>query len=325
MSLKTDDLAELLDQMPVKRLRAEHILGELLEAGLCKREDLVVAPGRSSAYFFERDVSGVEEILNPLAGNSWFRANIPRDGFYDMLPERLFHRPIGRLKNSDEWSDIREEEVKQETDARLFFSPFDSTVNHQLIQIAQFEKNALAGDDKRFSREFLQIFWPEVSGLGLTEEQKVSLFHLTVIAHQVAGNLRRMQECFNKMMADPVELYFEDIQFEEPVRNEFAAMGEMVLGVDALLIRETFVKRKRLRIQVGPLSYEQMSKYFPGCSGEHLLHFLCGLLVPVEMDWIIDLVPEVGGSKGEGSENTVVSFTMDEAEQNPVLGFTTVL
>ena len=325
MGLQTGDLVELLDQMPVKRLRAEHILGELIEAGLCKREDLVVAPGRSSAYFFERDVSRIDEILNPYSGNSWFKANIPRDGFYDTLPERLFHRPIGRLKNSDEWSDIREEEVKQETEARLFFSPFDSLLNHQAIQIAQFEKNALAGDDRRFLKEFLQIFWPEAIALELTEEQKVSLFHLTVIAHKVAGNLLHMQECFNQIIADRVALYYEHTRYEEPIQNEFPAMGEMVMGVDALLVEETFVKWKRLRIQVGPLSYEQMSKYFPGSKGERLIHFLCGMLVPVEMDWVIDLVPKVETSEEGGTGDTLVSFTMDEADQYPVLGFTTVL
>ncbi|MCE7059243.1 hypothetical protein [Dyadobacter sp. CY343] len=325
MGLQTGDLAELLDQMPVKRLRAEHILGELIEAGLCKREDLVVAPGRSSAYFFERDVSRIDEILNPYSGNLWFKANIPRDGFYDTLPERLFHRPIGRLKNSDEWSDIREEEVKQETEARLFFSPFDSLLNHQLIQIAQFEKNALAGDDTRFQKESLQIFWPEAIALELTEEQKVNLFHLTVIAHQVAGNLLHMQACFNKIMADRVALYYEHTRYEEPIRNEFPAMGEMVMGVDALLVEENFVKWKRLRIQVGPLSYEQMSKYFPGSKGERLIHFLCGMLVPVEMDWVIDLVPKVESSEEGSTGDTSVSFTMDEADQYPVLGFTTVL
>lgn len=325
MGFQTVDLVELLDQMPVKRLRAEHILGELIEAGLCKREDLVVAPGRSAAYFFERDVSRIDEILNPYLGNSWFKANIPRDGFYDTLPERLFHRPIGRLKNSDEWSDIREEEVKQETEARLFFSPFDSLLNHQAIQIAQFEKNALAGDDKRFLKEFLQIFWPEAIALELSEEQKVSLFHLTVIAHQVAGNLLHMQECFNQIMADRVALYYEYNRYEEPIQNEFPAMGEMVMGVDALLVEGTFVKWKRLRIQVGPLSYEQMSKYFPGSKGERLIHFLCGMFVPVEMDWVIDLVPKVESSEEGSTGDTSVSFTMDEADQYPVLGFTTVL
>lgn len=325
MSLKIADLAGLLDQMPVKRLKAENVLLELLEAGLCKKEDLVVLPERSPAYFFERDISTVKEIMNPVAGNLWFRADIPRDGFYDTLPERLFHRPIGRGKNGGEWDEIREEEVKQEAEARLFFAPFDSTVSHQLIQIARFEKDVLAGDDKRFLKEFLQVFWPEASALHLNDGQKIGLYHLTVSCYRVAGNLVQMQECFNRMVVDPVELCFEDIPFEEPVENEFAAIGEMVIGVDAMLAKDTFMKWTRLRIKVGPLTYEQMNKYFPGCAGERLLHFLCSLLVPVEMDWIIDLVPDVdaGGEKCAGG--TLISFTMDDATQTPVLGFTTVL
>ncbi|MEO6282972.1 MAG: hypothetical protein ABIN80_13705 [Dyadobacter sp.] len=322
MDLTTEDIHTLLDQMPVKRLKAEFVLDELIEAGFCRREDLVVSPGRSSSYFFERDVSGIEEMLNPHSGNSWFKANIPRDGFYDSLPERLFHRPMGRVRNNDEWLDIREEESRQEEDARLFFSPFDNAVSQQLIQIERFEKKALAGNDHRFLREFLKIFWPDSIELELTEKQKVNLLHLTIIAHEVAGNITRMQECFNQMIDDPVKLFYEHRQFETSVLNDFPSMGEAVLGVDAMLTVESFAKWNRLIIQVGPLSYEKMSLYFPGHKCERLLHFLCDVLVPTEIDWMIDLIPSTGS---EQEEETQICFFMDDLGKYPVLGYTTLL
>lgn len=326
MDVTTENITELLAQLPVKRLRAEAILDELLASGFCRPQDVVISPERSSAYFYERDVAEVEEIFDPLSSRSWFKVNIPRDGFYDTLPERLFHRPAGRLKNNDEWGEIRADEAQQETDARLFFLPFDSALNKQRVRIETFEKKALEGRDTSFLKEFLAIFWPDSNELALSEEQQFGLFHLTIIAHKVAGDIAWMQTCFRQMLGDEVRLFYEDLVYGIPVEAEFPSLGEALLGVDSILKTKSFLKWRRLKIQIGPLFYEQMRNYFPQKKGERLLHFLCNLLVPAEIDWDIDFIPKVRKEAEEEISGTPISFTVNNNnDRYAVLGYTTVL
>ena len=326
MDITTEHIKEILAQLPVKRLRAEVILGELFEIGLCRPSDVVVAPESSSSLFYERDVSAIEEIFNPLNGLSFFKLNTPRGGIFDSLPEGLFHRPAPRLKNNDDWAEIRSDEIQQETDARMFFLPFDSALSQQRVRVEQFEKRALEGRDKNFIKEFLSIFWPESGDLELSDEQQFSLFHLTIIAHQVAGNVPWMEKCFSQMLEHKVRLFYEDQIYHVPVEETFGSVGQIVLGVDSILTTSSFKKWRRLKIMIGPLYYEEMRHYFPQKKGEKLLHFLCNLLIPAEIDWDVDLIPRLRTEGGEQAAGTLISFTVNNNnEKYAALGYTTVL
>ncbi|WP_149240859.1 type VI secretion system baseplate subunit TssG [Dyadobacter sp. 32] len=325
MDITTDHIKEILAQLPVKRLRAEAILAELFEAGVYRPGDVVISPESSSSLFYERDVSEIEEIFNPFSGRSWFKLNTPRDGIFDSLPEGLFHKPTPRLKNNEDWAEIRSEETRQEEDARRFFLPFDNALNQQRVRVEQFEKKALEGRDKNFIKEFLLVFWPAWGELELSEEQQFSLFHLTIIAHQVAGNVPWMESCISQMLGYDIRLFYEDQVYRIPVAETFGSLGEIVLGVDAILATNSFPKWRRLKIRIGPLYYEQMRDFFPGRSGEKLLHFLCSLLIPVEVDWDLELIPKVKRDPDEEVENSLISFTVNNNDKYAVLGYTTVL
>ncbi len=325
MDITSEHIKEILAQLPVKRLRAEAILDELFENGFCRPGDVVISPESSSSLFYERDVSEVEEIFNPLNGRSWFKLSTPRDGIFDSLPEGLFHKPTPRLKNSEDWEEIRSEEIQQEEDARLFFLPFDSALNQQRVRVEQFEKKSLEGRDKNFIKEFLSIFWPGSSELQLEENQQFNLFHLTIIAHKVAGDLTWMESCFSQMLGQDIRLFYEDTVYQVPVEEAFESLGQIVLGMDSILAASVFSKWRRLKIVIGPLYYEEMRNYFPEKKSEKLLHFLCGLLIPAETDWDLELIPKITREPEEQLENTLISFTVNNNEKYAVLGYTTVL
>ncbi|MFN8344198.1 MAG: type VI secretion system baseplate subunit TssG [Spirosomataceae bacterium] len=314
--MSPEELKTVLDQLPVKRLRVEAVVDELLTNGFCRKEEIVIYPERSSAYFYERDVSEIEKIYNNINGASWYRVSTPRDGLYDTLPERLFHRPTGRATQGDQWEEIRAEEEQQEEEARQFFLPFDNAVIHQRVRIEQFEKQALAGQDKGFLKEFLAIFWPESAALRLTDHQQSSLFQLTTIAHKAAGNLPWMQDCFEQLLGDSVELSYEFLADQLPVDSPFAALGEAALGVDTVTAVSSLEERSRqLKITVGPLAPIRMKEYVPNGRDRKIAEFVCGLLVPVEMDWRLVLMPE----------KTVAGFQLNPVNEEALLGFTTVL
>lgn len=314
--MSPEELKLALDQLPVKRLRVEAVVAELLTSGFCEKEEIVIYPERSSAYFYERDVSEIESVFNELGGASWFRVSTPRDGLYDALPERLFHRPTGRATSGDQWEEIRAEEEQQEEEARQFFLPFDSAISHQRVRIEQFEKQALAGQDNGFLKEFLAIFWPESTDLQLTEHQQSSLFQMTTIAHRAAGNLAWMQDCFEQLLGDATELTYESIADWLPVETAFASLGEASLGVDTVIaVPSWFDLNRRLKITIGPLSGDRMKEYIPNGRNRKILDFLCGLLVPVELDWRPVLL----------AEKSATGFQLNPVNQGALLGFTTVL
>ncbi|MEZ4905210.1 MAG: type VI secretion system baseplate subunit TssG [Spirosomataceae bacterium] len=311
--MSPEELKIALDLLSVKRLRVEAVVDELIANGFCQKEEIVIYPERSSAYFYERDVSEIESVFNQQSGTSWFKVNTPRDGLYDTLPERLFHQPTGRGTKEEQWQEIRAEEEQQEEEARQFFLPFDNAMLHERVRVEQFEKQALAGQDKGFLKEFLTIFWPENEALQLTDAQQASLFQMTTIAYQAAGNLIWMQDCFEQLLGDTVTLSYENIADWLPVENTFAVLGEAALGVDTLLAMPKVIdENRRLKISIGPLSSAQMKAYIPHAKNQKMIDFLCGLLVPIELDWRLELL----------TEKTQEGFHLNPMS---LLGFTTVL
>lgn len=313
---KTEILQANLEQMAVKRLRVEAVVEELIANGFCRVEEIVVYPEMSSVKFFERDVLSVEPMLNQLGGMDWLKIETPRDGLYDTLPERLFHQPSGRVKNNDVWEEIRAEEERQEAEARQFFLPFDNALYHQRIKIEQFEKQALAGQDEGFLKEFLEIFWPDYTDLKLNAHQKASLFQITTLAYKAAGNLAEMQACYEQMLGQPVSLSYEDFEYELPVATSFRGLGEAGLGVDFVTVSPSLTDdSRRLKVSVGPLSAREMEDYVPNAKNKKLVDFLGDMLVPIEMDWRLELL----------SEEKKAGFQLSTSGAGALLGFTTVL
>lgn len=314
--MSPEELKIALDQLPVRRLRVEAVVDELVTNGFCQKEEIVIYPERSSAYFYERDVLEIESVFNQLSNTSWFKINTPRDGLYDTLPERLFHTPAGRATSGDQWQEIRAEEEQQEEEARRFFLPFDNALFHERVRIEQFEKQALSGQDKGFLKEFLLVFWPESVALQLTDHQQASLFQMTTIAYQVAGNLAWMQDCFEQLLGNDVALLYENSAHICPIETPLMGLGEATLGVDTLIEAPAFAENsRRLKISIGPLNNVQMQTYLPNGKNRKIVDFLCGLLVPIELDWRLELL----------TEKTQDGFRLNLINQELLLGFTTVL
>lgn len=326
--MKPSELTNYLNQLPVKRLRAENIVSELISSGYCKLENIVIRPEHSSAYFFERDVREVEELINPTNGHKWFRISTPHGGLYDNLPERLFHRPVARVSDNQQWEDIKAEETKQEAEARRFFLLFDDIIAKQKVAIEQFESQALDGQHTDFLDSFLSVFWPQTVSFNLTPTQKHNLFQLTIVAHQVAGNIESMEEFMGLILTNNTKIAFKETAYNVPVTNVFPSLGQARLGVDSILVCGHVTKYKKLNIQIGPLSYEEMAPYFPNGSAEKLLHFLCGLLIPVEIDYDIEYLPLLTPKTSTTIPNkpaTLINFTLNPTDGCAVLGYTTTL
>lgn len=318
--LTIEEINNILPNLPTKRLRFEVIAEELFMNGV-EAQKLVIAPQKSSSRFFDRDVTGIEE-LDPFHRGKWWKLNTPNSGFYDYLPERLFNKPVSRARNEAQWEEIKAEETQQEADARQLLWPFDNALSHQKVKAAQFENHTLFGTDKQFLHEILIIFWPQIEALRLSENQKVRFFQLTIMAHKISSNITWMQEAFSFMLEDKVQIELNNSMFDLAVDDEFACLGDSFLGVNTVLVPKRLSKKGKLIFKISQiedetttlkgLSYERMNKYFPHQQGEKLFKTLCDLLVPVEFEVEMQLIrgPESKGFK---------------LGQEAVLGFTTNL
>lgn len=295
--IRVDEIDALLSQTATKRLRFENIINELLDEGLLTKSELVIRPERTSAYNFERDVRDITDRSDDRNETRW-QVGIPRDGFYDTLPERLFHRAKKRTKDEDEWAEIRQQEEKQEQESRHFFLPFDNEFNHQKVKIAQFETRTVAGDDDLLLVELLRVMAPHVAVDALTPAQKLTLFLIIVGAWQTVGNWERTAECFSQFLGVPVGIRYgrqvagtsqpSSADYWQPVK-----LGSGRLGVDFVLPQPPDVDFGGLiRLTIGPLTDAQLTHYLPGGTSLRHVSLLADYLLPAEADWRMNVLTD---------------------------------
>lgn len=318
--IRVDELDALLSQTATKRLRFENIVNELLDEGLLTKTELVIQPERTSVYNFERDVRDITDRSDERNETLW-QVGIPRDGFYDTLPERLFHRAKKRTKDEGEWAEIRHQEEKQEQESRHFFLPFDNEFNHQKAKIARFETRIASGDDDLLLSEMLRVMAPDAGIDALTLNQKLTLFLIIVGAWQTVGNWERTAECFSRFLAVPVSVRYGwqragNVQTTTADNWQPVRLGSGRLGVDFVLTHPPDADYGGLiRLTIGPLTDAQLSHYLPGGTGLRHVKMLADYLLPAEADWRMNvLTDEVSGG-----------FCLSNAGTSGRLGLTTVL
>ncbi|NID12112.1 type VI secretion system baseplate subunit TssG [Fibrivirga algicola] len=294
--LQPTDIELLLNQAPTRRLRFEHIVNELVDVGLLTYDQLVISPERTTAYNFERDVREIRERTNDQHQSYW-QFGIPRDSFYDTLPERLFHKAKKRTKGDDEWAEIRRQEETQEKESRLFFLPFDNQFNRQRAAIARFESQTLAGNDEQLVAELLRLVAPEAETSSLTPMQRATLFLLITQAHSLVGNWPQTALYMSHFLGVPVHIrYGQQAAGQSPKQVDEATpwqpnrLGDGKLGLDWVLPQPAIVDDGGLiQLTIRPLTADQLPGFLPDGPGQRQLQLLAGYLFPVDADWQLDL------------------------------------
>ena len=278
--MDTQKINEFLQTLATRRLTLENMVTELADAGYLGLSEVIINPESSSEYNFERDILSFES--SPLGINF----HTPRAGFYDRLPEQLFHAATDRTKKGDEWADIKERAKEQEQDARAFFLPFDSKLNHLLVQLSKDEKAFFEGRDTAFTTALLKIFiGKRHKALALSHEEELRLLLVIVQAHHIAGSLPLMQQVYSTFLGVEVKMSYED---GGTVNNESKASQsdeKPQLGVNMVLAATKRTKIYRLiNIQIGPIQAEEIIDYLRNQKKDNLLNLLNTFLIPIELD-----------------------------------------
>ncbi len=302
----TTALSEKLTRHPA---RMETLLAELIEAKLLSAESLVVRPRSLFRRGYSPDIVQVKSVAEAELAKYLFpeeqgatdaTAKVPRpsgrknaettvvdvsrEGFYDALPEFLFHAPeaISGYKNLDQRVKESEKVREEEARARKFFLPFEQEFFRQRIRLEQEERKLLSGLANPMQRAIFEKFWTDVKGLD--ESHEAVLFYLLPSAHKIAGNRPLMAACFEAVLQDAVSL--DDTQPIATAVSDDAApqLGEATLGFDFVAGEVAAEDLPDLSVNIGPLDLDALPDYLEGGKKHNLLSILYSYFVPAEMD-----------------------------------------
>ena len=135
--------------------KAEVLAGEIIDSS---HEEIYVSMNRQGNFRrnFDRDVIDILQ-LDDYALYEKFQLQMNREGFYDFLPEELFH--FDQIKKTKEELSFTQKHIvkkQEEENARAFFSPFEDSFSQLLVQLEIIEKN---NADQAFADEFLPAFF----------------------------------------------------------------------------------------------------------------------------------------------------------------------
>lgn len=317
------DLSEILKLVAVD-YRAEAVVRELIEEGVGTLENTLIIPEGGFQRSFAREVKELTQGFDyENEERNFIKVNTRREGVTDMIPAGIIFQPdIDREERTTEVmledAELHDSEYR---DARSFFLPFDAEFGRQRLTVEQFEHQSITNTYANYSQELYEIVWPDLD-LELTDFQKATLLEITMEAHHLSGNYPDCARYLEKILGHPVRLGYKSSDERSegtPPRvgtlGPYPALGGGTLGVNWIPF-DSHQDTNCVRIRVGPVPMKDMVHYrqhLPLGSNYRLLAFLCDLLLPVEISWVMQLVP------GEGE------FRINRTTEAAVLGYSTIL
>lgn len=307
------DIEKLFEELSGHRydIRAEALIGQVLQqAGA---GDIVAINDGRFFREYRKDLYGIDRIED-----SWkqqlLQLHLSRTGLYDLLPEGLFHQPVGESNRNDAAGNMAaysRRDKKKEAAARKFFQPLENSFFLQRVQLEKEEMRLLAGIDSGLLADYFFHFWgfPE----GLNRNSGVLLVLLLPYAHVIAGNLDLMQSCLQILLQEQVII--RQVAPSMSYANEQeGGLGEQALGNDMVCGNQFWEDHTCLQYDIGPLQHSFPSEYVQGGENDLVLEVFNNYFAPVEADITINI--EVDREKA--------LIRLDE-ESSPILGYSSML
>ncbi|MFT4093777.1 MAG: hypothetical protein QM640_09050 [Niabella sp.] len=309
---KLYELLEVLKQRSAD-VRAEVLLSHLMENGLGK-DDFVV---HNNGFFFREFAKDIYSLS--LIEDSWYRKYIEirlsRTGFYDMLPEALFHQPetseFRQRSGVAEMIDRYKKNTAKETDIRKFFQPFENEFFYQQMALENEEVSLLDTLKNKILSAYFLKFWELPITLKVSEA--ASFLLLFPYASTVNGNLPLMQACLSVLLNESVIV---ENKVPKPIRAEGTlndGLGEQPLG-DYMICGNEFIEDyPNLCYSIGPLENSKVSDFIEGGHKDLIIQTFNNYFAPVEADIEVEIVID--------NQVSGMSFGADEV----ILGYSTVM
>lgn len=285
-----EDLKSLYDN-----IKAEAVVIELQRNSSLKN-DFVIQNKSSFMRSHRRDILKSRKIDNKLL------IELSRNGIYDSLPEGFFHSNIEN--KSDSYNRRRNKKKKEEKDGRLLFSPIENELFNQAVEIDKKERE-LFDDFYNFNTDFLLKFWNLKEHIN--NKYILKLAKLLPHSHKIAGDLKLIKLCLERVIGEKVEIVksFEKFEILKKIKSE-------ILGVDLITKTEkSNVAVPFITFKIGPVANSRLKKYYENEEIKNFLKIFYSYFLPLELQ------AQTCFLSGENQK-----FILDE-ESNPIMGVST--
>ncbi|GGB05578.1 type VI secretion system baseplate subunit TssG [Mucilaginibacter rubeus] len=297
--------------------KAAAIAAEIIENEMVSTGDVMILPKGPKKRAYDKEIAGITVDKKSEDKKQVTTIWVNRDGFYDMLPEGLFHRPPASsvmITEEDMIKDIkaRREEEKQ---TRRFFAPFEAELNYFRTLVELYENRL---DKKNEYDELINIFlteWQEFE--CFTKKQMLILIHVLPVIHEQRNNINFVSSIINMMFNVPLSLHYKTVypkQKNNTIINGGTALGAGTLGVN-FIAGQVIEAERKLIMNIGPVSATRMLEFLPGTSAAKAIDVLLSYFIPLGTEVQLNLLADPASQK----------LVIGGAGANATLGYTTYL
>jgi hypothetical protein len=299
-------------------LKAEAVLGDLIENGLV-RDDFVVIPQGTFKRKYSRDIDYTDKIkLNN--GQELVGIHINRDAIYDALPEGLFHQKTETIAKEQKNISKESKRLKaEEKAARIFFLPFENELFSQGINLELEERKILSHFSENFFDNISPRFWDlDESVSRKYVSRMVRFLH---ISHKIASAPKRIEKCLEAILEENVAVSITKNNAFIKVKSVASKsvnecfLGSVNLGVDFVCGDTLNDMGYTILFNIGPLKNTCVTDYLENGAISNFLKCFFDYFIPVELEVItnIHVPPEKQ------------SFTLQPSGEAAILGYITAI
>lgn len=310
--MKKEHLLAVLQQEISKvpyDLKAEAILTLALEKGLGS-DDFVMASESAGHRPFSKDVLSplLEEDRNR---NLFIQLNLSRDGWYDQLPEGLFHQPVksgvpvlSAGKMAAEY--VKNKQIELET--RQFFKPFEQAFYDQRLELESEEFKLLKELNSGTLNDFFMEFW----GIDAAFPSRFVTPFIEMLpqVHKINGDPPLLSQCLERIIQEPVEVRLENEARQESNAAGFNELGHLRLGSEMILGNQFWEGSPCYHFVIGPLRHSKVEDFLEKGILHAFLNMFKSFFLPVE---------SAGLTQIKLAEEEMTNLL--EPLQSPILGY----
>jgi hypothetical protein len=313
-----EKLAEIADLITDMRedIRAEVVAANLIEAGIEPESIVSLNKGQ-----FKRGYSKDILYSNVIKLNEYKKVLalfLSRDGFYDGLPEGLFHHFVFEPVDSGKEMAHESRKLKKEEEAtRKFFWPYEQELFLHRLRLETEERRLLKKISSKQYQEIFERFWKIEP--GLPADLVSMLILLLPFAHRITGDYSLTADCLSAILKEEVKFRVRTPKRTFSTENDHRPvstnqLGKCSLGGDLICGTHYAELCPTLEFIIGPLRHSQVDDYIGSGKRVNFLQCFFSFFVPIGFECSFTIEKPI-----------VFHFTLNEGEQAPVMGYNTIV
>lgn len=294
---------------------AVSVVAALIDENKIETDCINIVPVGADRNAYAKEIKRIHQYYSDALRLDKVTIEINKEGFYDMLPEGLFHSSpkfLERTSKERMISDVRKWR-EEEYHARQFFRPFESEIYHMRTIMHRYENRVDQKLDYNEYARLLTPLWPELN--LLSADQCVVWTHLIPLIPYRRNNLKfleSMVESLFHITCHTSRQVNKPVSYAIPVQQQFV-LGGGKLGVDTVIGHQIAMYVDVVTVKLLNLDQNSIALFLPDGINYKIMKKLCSYLLPLAAQ--ITIIP-VGIPKDRLGT---------ESRDAPLLGYNTKL